>query len=51
MDGQKADMVFTDPPYGVEYGSSTGVKLVFRANDKTMTQFLKLASYFFCMSH
>ena len=26
MDGQKADMVFTDPPYGVEYQSNQRVK-------------------------
>jgi len=26
MDGQKADMVFTDPPYGVEYQSNMRVK-------------------------
>jgi DNA modification methylase len=38
MDGQKADMVFTDPPYGVDYDGGHAVKGVRReklANDAT----------------
>ena len=38
MDGQKADMVFTDPPYGVDYGGGHAVKGKRReklANDAT----------------
>jgi len=27
MDGQKADMVFTDPPYNVDYEGGTGLKI------------------------
>ena len=31
MDGKKADMIFTDPPYNVDYEGSTGLKI---ENDK-----------------
>ena len=27
MDGKKADMVFTDPPYGIDFESNSGAKI------------------------
>ena len=39
MDGQKADMVFTDPPYAI-YGSSTGVNSNI-ADDKMVRPFFR----------
>lgn len=38
MNGQKADMVFTDPPYGVDYEGKTKDKLTIK-NDKTTDVF------------
>jgi DNA modification methylase len=38
MDGQKADMVFTDPPYGVSYEDSKGRKI---QNDELIDQKLE----------
>ena len=35
MDGQKAHMVFTDPPYGVSYESASGKFEVLKNDDKT----------------
>ena len=32
MDGQKADMVFTDPPYGIAYKSPSGAGMTQRGN-------------------
>jgi DNA modification methylase len=43
MDGQKADMVFTDPPYGIEFKDSSGNKIKNDdLNDKEMIEFNKL---------
>jgi DNA modification methylase len=38
MDGKKADMVFTDPPYGVEYDSGWQNKLGQIKNDDTILE-------------
>jgi len=38
MDGKKADMVFTDPPYGVEYDSGWQKKLGKIKNDDTILE-------------
>ena len=35
MNGQKANMVFTDPPYNVAYEGSTEDKLTIQNDDKT----------------
>ncbi len=44
MDGAKADMVFTDPPYNVDYEGSTGLKIENDKMDKTaFYQFLNEA--------
>lgn len=43
MDGKKADMVFTDPPYGIEFKDSSGNKIKNDdLNDKEMIEFNKL---------
>lgn len=48
MDGEKADMVFTDPPYGVSYQSNFREKTpqfaVLENDDKIVTDWLPLAS-------
>lgn len=38
MDGQKADMVFTDPPYGVEYRSNMSKRFEQIKNDDTILE-------------
>jgi DNA modification methylase len=38
MDGQKADMVFTDPPYGVEYRSNMSRRFEQIKNDDTILE-------------
>ena len=38
MDGQKADMVFTDPPYGVEYQSNMSKRFEQIKNDDTILE-------------
>lgn len=35
MDGQKADMVFTDPPYGVDYDGGTKIHKKLKGDDST----------------
>jgi hypothetical protein len=39
MDGQKADMVFTDPPYNVDYEGYTEEKLKIEGDKRTPEQF------------
>ena len=50
MDGQKADMVFTDPPYGMSYQSNMRTKTakfsMLENDDKIITEWLPLASAF-----
>jgi DNA modification methylase len=50
MDGQKADMVFTDPPYGMSYQSNMRTKsakfAVIENDDKIITDWLPLATAF-----
>lgn len=50
MDGQKADMVFTDPPYGMSYQSIRRTKsakfTVIENDDKIITDWLPLATAF-----
>ena len=50
MDGQKADMVFTDPPYGMSYQSNSRTKsakfAVIKNDDKIITDWLPLATAF-----
>lgn len=43
MDGQKADMVFTDPPYGYEYESNHQDKHSVLINDDVMLDFASTA--------
>ena len=38
MDGEKADMVFTDPPYGVEYRSNMSKRFEQIKNDDTILE-------------
>lgn len=40
MNGKKADMVFTDPPYGIEYKSNWGSNHESLENDDTFLDFL-----------
>ena len=42
MDGQKADMVFTDPPYGYEYQSNHQSKHKMLENDNVFLDFLPM---------
>jgi DNA modification methylase len=44
MDGQKADMVFTDPPYNVDYVGKTKEKLKIQNDKHTISEFKKLIS-------
>ena len=44
MDGQKADMVFTDPPYNVNYVGKTKEKLKIQNDKHTISEFKKLIS-------
>lgn len=50
MDGKKADMVFTDPPYGMSYQSNMRTKsakfAVIENDDKIITDWLPLATAF-----
>jgi DNA modification methylase len=50
MDGQKADMVFTDPPYGMSYQSNMRTKsakfAVLENDDKIITDWIPLATAF-----
>ena len=50
MDGQKADMVFTDPPYGMSYQSNMRTKsakfAVIENDDRIITDWLPLATAF-----
>lgn len=50
MDGKKADMVFTDPPYGINYQSNMRTKsakfAVIENDDKIITDWLPLATAF-----
>lgn len=50
MDGQKADMVFTDPPYGMSYQSNMRTKTakfaMLENDDKIITDWLPLATAF-----
>jgi len=50
MDGQKADMVFTDPPYGMSYQSNMRTKsakfAVLENDDKIISDWLPLATAF-----
>jgi DNA modification methylase len=50
MDGQKADMVFTDPPYGLSYQSNMRTKTakfaMLENDDKIITDWLPLATAF-----
>jgi DNA modification methylase len=50
MNGQKADMVFTDPPYGMSYQSNMRTKsakfAVIENDDKIITDWLPLATAF-----
>jgi DNA modification methylase len=49
MDGSKADMVFTDPPYGVEYQSNRRTKsekFAVLANDDKFLDFLPIIEMF-----
>jgi DNA modification methylase len=50
MDGKKADMVFTDPPYGMNYQSNMRTKsakfAVIENDDKIITDWLPLATAF-----
>ena len=50
MDGEKADMVFTDPPYGMSYQSNMRTKsakfAVIENDDKIITDWLPLATAF-----
>jgi DNA modification methylase len=50
MDGKKADMVFTDPPYGMSYQSNFREKTpqfsVIQNDDKVITDWLPLATAF-----
>lgn len=50
MDGKKADMVFTDPPYGMSYQSNMRTKsakfAVLENDDKIISDWLPLASAF-----
>ena len=47
MDGKKADMVFTDPPYGIDYQSNMRTKSpkfdVIQNDDKIITEWIQLA--------
>lgn len=59
MDGKKADMVFTDPPYGYEYQSNYQDKHAMLMNDDTLLDFMPIAymnmkedsSIYVCASH
>lgn len=44
MDGQKADMVFTDPPYGYKYESNHQAKHKMLENDDKILDFMPMAS-------
>jgi site-specific DNA-methyltransferase (adenine-specific) len=44
MDGEKADMVFTDPPYNVDYVGKTKEKLKIQNDKHTISEFRKLIS-------
>jgi len=44
MDGEKADMVFTDPPYNVDYVGKTKEKLKIQNDKHTISEFKKLIS-------
>ena len=50
MDGKKADMVFTDPPYGMSYQSNQRTKsakfAVLENDDKIISEWLPLAAAF-----
>ena len=46
MDGKKADMVFTDPPYGYSYESNYQTKYKELANDDKFLDFIPLAVAF-----
>jgi len=50
MDGKKADMVFTDPPYGMSYQSNMRTKsakfAVLENDDKIITDWIPLATAF-----
>jgi len=46
MDGKKADMVFTDPPYGYSYESNHQTKHEQLLNDDTFLDFLPLSTSF-----
>lgn len=59
MDGEKADMVFTDPPYGYSYESNYQSKHEMLRNDDTILDFLPVCSsvmaensaIYLCTSH
>lgn len=55
MDGEKADMVFTDPPWNVNYGANEHPKYESRTilNDYMPTEEFKsfMSSAFFCMNN
>tara|TARA_R110002051_G_scaffold284383_3_gene346526 strand:- start:624 stop:1781 length:1158 start_codon:yes stop_codon:yes gene_type:complete len=59
MDGNKADMVFTDPPYGYEYESNHQSTHKMLKNDNTILNFLPMANkyttyqatLYLCTSH
>jgi site-specific DNA-methyltransferase (adenine-specific) len=44
MNGEKADMVFTDPPYNVDYVGKTKEKLKIQNDKHTISEFRKLIS-------
>ena len=44
MDGQKADMVFTDPPYNVDYVGKTKEKLKIQNDKHNVSEFRKIIS-------
>jgi DNA modification methylase len=47
MDGQKADMVFTDPPYNVDYEGGTNEKMTIKNDAMSEDEYVKFLSEVF----